>query len=95
VALKFAQVLDRAQSSSTLWPIQYVAVHWISLICMIPFDLAQFDEVGKEGQTAITIEAIAKQGLTNSGIVREGAAILLSHLYVRYTNTRNVLCCDS
>ena len=62
---------------------------------MIPFDLAQFDEVGKEGQTAIIIEAIAKQGLTNSGIVREGAAILLSHLYVRYTNTRNVLCCDS
>ncbi|KAI9443203.1 TBCD protein [Lactarius indigo] len=49
VALKFAQVLDRAQSSSSLWPIQYVVLLWISLICMIPFDLAQFDEVGKEG----------------------------------------------
>ena len=62
---------------------------------MIPFDLAQFDELGKEGQTAIAIEAVAKQGLTNSGIVREGAAILLSHLYVRYNNLRNVLYCDS
>jgi len=53
---------------------------------MIPFDLAQFDEVEKEGQTAVTIEAIAKRGLTNSGVVRESAAILLSHLYVRYKN---------
>jgi len=51
---------------------------------MIPFDLAQFDEVGREGQTAATIEAIAKQSLTSSGIVRESAAILLSRLYVRY-----------
>jgi hypothetical protein len=51
---------------------------------MIPFDLAQFDEVGREGQTAATIEAVAKQSLTSSGIVRESAAILLSRLYVRY-----------
>lgn len=53
---------------------------------MIPFDLTQFDEVEKEGQTAVTIEAIAKRNLTNSGVVRESAAILLSHLYVRYKN---------
>ena len=51
---------------------------------MIPFDLAQFDEVGREGQTAAIIEAIAKQSLTSSGIVRDSAAILLSRLYVRY-----------
>ena len=51
---------------------------------MIPFDLAQFNEVGREGQTEATIEEIAKQSLTSSGIVRESAAILLSRLYVRY-----------
>jgi hypothetical protein len=50
---------------------------------MIPFDLAQFDEVGREGQTADAIEAIAKRSLTNSGVVRESAAVLLSRLYVR------------
>ena len=72
-----------------------MALLWISLICMIPFDLAQFDEVGKEGQTAVDIEAVAKRGLTNSGLVRQGAAILLSRLYVRYNNIRNVLYCDS
>lgn len=84
VALEFAQILNRAQTSTTLWSTQHVALLWISLICMIPFDLAQFDEVGREGQTAATIEAIAKQSLTSSGIVRESAAILLSRLYVRY-----------
>ncbi|KAI0251997.1 TBCD protein [Lactifluus subvellereus] len=83
VALDFAQVLERAQSSSTLWSTRYVALLWISLICMIPFDLSQFDEVGKEGQTAVEIEALAKRSLTNSGIVRESAAILLSRFYVR------------
>jgi tubulin-specific chaperone D len=51
---------------------------------MIPFDLAQFDEVGREGQTAATIEAIAMQSLSSAGIVRDSAAILLSRLYVRY-----------
>ncbi|KAI0283960.1 TBCD protein [Russula aff. rugulosa BPL654] len=82
VALEFAQILNRAQSS-TLWSTQHVALLWISLICMIPFDLAQFDEAGREGQTAAIIEAIAKQSLTSSGIVRDSAAILLSRLYVR------------
>jgi len=86
VALEFAQILDRTQSSTTLWATRHVALHWISLICMIPFDLAQFDEVEKEGQTAVTIEAIAKRSLTNSGVARESAAILLSRLYVRYKN---------
>jgi hypothetical protein len=51
---------------------------------MIPFDLAQFDEVGREGRTAAAIEALAKQSLTSYGIVRESAAILLARLYVRY-----------
>lgn len=86
VALEFAQILDRAQDSTTLWSTRHVTLLWISLICMIPFDLAQFDEVGREGQTAVTIEVIAKRGLTNSGLVRESAAVLLSRLYVRYQN---------
>ncbi|KAI9512401.1 TBCD protein [Russula earlei] len=83
VALKFAQILDRAQTSATLWSTRYVTLLWISLICMIPFDLAQFDEVGREGETADIIEAIAKRSLRNSGLVRESASILLSRLYVR------------
>jgi len=59
---------------------------------MIPFDLAQFDEVGREGQTADAIETIAKRSLTNSGVVRESAATLLSHLYVRYKIYNDLSC---
>ena len=84
VALEFAQILNRARTSANLWSTQHMALLWISLICMIPFDLAQFNEVGREGETEATIEEIAKQSLTSSGIVRESAAILLSRLYVRY-----------
>jgi hypothetical protein len=84
IAVKFAQVLQQAQSSSTLWSTRYVALLWISLICMIPFDLSQFDDFEKEGHMAIEIEALAKRSLANSGIVRESAAILLSRFYVRY-----------
>jgi len=58
---------------------------------MIPFDLSQFDEVGREGETADTIEDIAKRSLTNSGLVRESAAVLLSRLYVRYKHMCGVL----
>ncbi|KAH9980287.1 TBCD protein [Lactifluus volemus] len=83
MALDFAQALERAQNTSTLWSTRYVALLWISLICMIPFDFSQFDDDGKEGHTAIQIESLAKRSLTNSGIVRESAAILLSRFYVR------------
>jgi tubulin-specific chaperone D len=90
MALDFAQALERAQNTSTLWSTRYVALLWISLICMIPFDFSQFDDDGKEGHTAIQIESLAKRSLTNSGIVRESAAILLSRFYVRY-RTHEVL----
>ena len=86
MALEFVQILDQSTSSTTLWSTRHVTLLWISLICMIPFDLAQFDEVGREGETAVTIEGVAKRSLTSSGLVRESAAILLSRLYVRYRN---------
>ena len=34
------------------WPLRYALLLWLSLVCMIPFDLEQFDEVGKSGETA-------------------------------------------
>ena len=32
------------------WALRYVVLLWISLICMIPFDLVQFDEPDKLGE---------------------------------------------
>ncbi|KAG6896922.1 hypothetical protein C0992_005258 [Termitomyces sp. T32_za158] len=50
---------------------------------MIPFDLAQFDEVGKGDYTASMIESSTREFLGKAGLEREGAALLLSRLYMR------------
>lgn len=65
------------------WALRYVVLLWLSLICMIPFDLAQFDDPDRVGETAASIESIAKGFLGKAGLEREGAAILLSRLYIR------------
>ncbi|KAI0061711.1 TBCD protein [Artomyces pyxidatus] len=82
VALEFIQGLDDIKHPS-IWPLQYIVLLWISLICMIPFDLNQFDEVADAGRTASTLETIAKNSLGKSGLARQGASVLLSRLYVR------------
>ncbi|ESK95004.1 tubulin-specific chaperone d [Moniliophthora roreri MCA 2997] len=82
IAVGYMQSPDGFIHESSQWTLRYVLLLWLSLICMIPFDLAQFDE-DEEGQTAKTIEGIAKGYLGKAGLEREGAAILLSRLYMR------------
>ncbi|KAI0670789.1 TBCD protein [Trametes maxima] len=65
------------------WPLRYSVLLWLSLVCMIPFDLDQFDEVGHSGETASRIETAAKSFIGRAGVDREGAALLLSRLYMR------------
>ena len=67
----------------TQWPLRYVVLLWLSLICMIPFDLAQFDEPDRLGETAGKIENLAKTHLDKAGLERQGASILLARLYMR------------
>lgn len=62
---------------------RYVTMLWLYIICIIPFDLAQFDEPDSIGKTASDLEAVAKQYLGTSGLERESAALLLSRLYTR------------
>jgi hypothetical protein len=71
------------------WSLRYVVLLWLSLVSRIPFDLEQFDEQGCQGQTFSALEATGKQYLDKAGLEREGAAVLLSRLYMRY-----VLRCD-
>ncbi len=56
---------------------------WMSLICMLPFDLAQFDDPESVGKTASDVETVAKSYLNRAGVERQGAAILLARLYAR------------
>jgi len=71
------------------WGLRYVVLFWISLVCMIPFDLAQFDE-GDAGQTAHALVKIGKENLSRSGMEREAAALLLSRLYMRKNMSGNL-----
>jgi hypothetical protein len=70
------------------WHLRYVVLIWLHLICMIPFDLSQFDEKHEIGRTANRLESLAKSYLGKAGLERDGAALLLSRLYMRYGLSR-------
>ena len=79
---------DGPAQENSQWALRYVVLLWLSLVCMIPFDLAQFDETDGVGKTATSIESLAKGFLGKAGLERESAAILLSRLYMRYATIR-------
>ncbi len=66
------------------WALRYVILLWLYIICIIPFDLAQFDDPSQSGHTARSLQDLAKRYLNSAGLEREGAALLLSRLYIRY-----------
>lgn len=74
---------SEALHASDCWPLRYVVLLWLSLICMIPFDLAKFDESGKDGETAAKIEELANSYIDKAGLERRGASTLLARLYTR------------
>ncbi|KAH7885271.1 tubulin folding cofactor D C terminal-domain-containing protein [Phlebopus sp. FC_14] len=83
IAMDFISLSNGPAAYSDHWALRYVVLLWLSLVCRIPFDLGQFDESGCHGQTAHMLQSIAKHYLNNAGLEREGAAVLLSRLYVR------------
>ncbi|KAJ6613342.1 TBCD protein [Mycena sp. CBHHK59/15] len=74
-----------AAQAPSQWALRYVLLLWLALICMLPFDLAQFDDdaEGGDGGTAAGLEALARGFLGRAGLEREGAALLLARLYTR------------
>jgi hypothetical protein len=86
IALEYILMPDSILREVQQWAFRYVVLLWLALICMIPFDLAQFDEDGSSGSTASSIESVGKEFLGKAGMERDGAAILLSRLYMRQVN---------
>jgi hypothetical protein len=84
IALDYMQLPNGLVHEMSQWALRYVILLWLYLICMIPFDLAQFDEAENIGATAAAIESIAKAYLGRAGLEREAAVLLLSRLYMRY-----------
>lgn len=83
VTLDYFDAPDSPVQHSHQWALRYTLLLWLSLVCMIPFDLEQFDEIGKAGETAARVETTGKAFLDKAGLDREGAALLLSRLYMR------------
>lgn len=65
------------------WAFRYAVLLWLSLICMIPFDLAQFDEIDEPNKTAMSLEAVGREFLARAGVERDAASLLLARLYMR------------
>lgn len=83
ILLEYMAKTDGPYQNMPRWSLRYVILLWLSLVCMIPFDLEQFDEPDKAGGTAEAVESLAKQGLGNAGLEREGSALVLSRFYMR------------
>lgn len=89
IVLDYMLLPNSLTQDSTQWALRYVILLWLSLICMIPFDLEQFDEPENIGHTAGSLERLAKQYLSNTGLESDAAALLLTRLYTRYVSQRN------
>ncbi|PPQ80979.1 hypothetical protein CVT25_015132 [Psilocybe cyanescens] len=83
MALEFMLIPHGIVETHWHWPVRYVMLLWLYIICLIPFDLAQFDETDQIGQTAKTLESVAKTYIGAAGLEKEAAALLLSRLYIR------------
>ncbi|CAA7261517.1 unnamed protein product [Cyclocybe aegerita] len=83
IVVDYIQIPDGLIHLSYAWALRYTLLLWLYIICIIPFDLAQFDEPDKIGHTGSILQSFAKNNLGKAGLEREGAALLLSRLYMR------------
>ncbi|XP_069728409.1 tubulin-specific chaperone D [Phaenicophaeus curvirostris] len=80
---------DQDPKDSESWETRYMLLLWLSMICLIPFDLARFDGIviSEEGHarmpTMDCILQIAKRYLVVSDKAQDGAAVLVSKFIVR------------
>ncbi|EST09962.2 Tubulin-specific chaperone D, C-terminal [Kalmanozyma brasiliensis GHG001] len=65
------------------WELRYVCLLWLSLICMIPFDLAKFDRPDSTSTTGERIAAVAEHFIASPGKERDAAAVVLGRLFQR------------
>ncbi|KAI7861698.1 tubulin folding cofactor D C terminal-domain-containing protein [Spinellus fusiger] len=67
------------------WEMRYISFIWLSLICMVPFDLRKIDSGGGEGYTSLVVKMldVCKQYLRSTGKERDSAGILVARLLSR------------
>lgn len=65
------------------WESRYSLLLWMSIVVLIPFDLASVDSGDERGSLADRLIGICKGFLADSGATRDMAALLLSKLLSR------------
>ncbi|PLW44532.1 hypothetical protein PCANC_08102 [Puccinia coronata f. sp. avenae] len=74
-------------SNTSVWHFRYILLLWLSLICMIPFNLSRFDNLSTlQSQNISTYEYLEKIGWSYLGLPgkeREAAALVLARLMLR------------
>ena len=55
IEYKFYEQITLAFFSQT-WETRYILLLWLSIICLVPFDMARFDGVGSSDKDSITAE---------------------------------------
>ncbi|KAK0525403.1 hypothetical protein OC834_005194 [Tilletia horrida] len=75
---------------NAVWELRYVLLLWLSLVCMIPFDLRQLDEVARQTSDATSnssvaerIESLGRAFLASPGKERDAAAVMMGKLFQR------------
>ncbi|UZJ54940.1 hypothetical protein CBS101457_004260 [Exobasidium rhododendri] len=80
--------LHQASDTKSSWEFRYILLLWLSLICMIPFDLVKFDDVTAGDdchlvKTAHRIQSLGRSFLASPGKERDAATIVLGRLFQR------------
>lgn len=74
-------VLESATDARPPWEVLYVLLLWLALLALVPFQLEQASDT--QLSLAQRIEHVARMFLGSSGKERDGASVVLGHLYRR------------
>jgi hypothetical protein len=80
-ALSFLQ--KQSSTDFETWQTRYSLLLWLSMIVLIPFDLATVDSNSDSTSIVAKLVSVAQQYLSDAGPTRDMAAVLLSRLFSR------------
>jgi tubulin-specific chaperone D len=86
--LDLLELSSEQDSVELCWELRYSLVLWLSLVCMIPFDLKNFD-VGRatskdpSASTVSRLIALSKRLLGSPGKDRDAAVVVFGRLFQR------------
>ncbi|RKO90123.1 tubulin folding cofactor D C terminal-domain-containing protein [Blyttiomyces helicus] len=83
--LDFLEMIGRRGNTPMLWEMRYILLLWLSLICMVPFDLRRVDSgVGKDTVPLVDrILALGRSYLFVVGKEHEAATVLMTKVLTR------------